>query len=349
MGSFEMPETKKYPVNTAVWIATALLAAEVYDNNTTCEKSDMYFKQNIIIKRAQELAEGSVSNARCSQWCCADHEDSYNNYLRGDFEENHSFRRLSLINEFQDKTYPENLNMTDELMMNGRRITMEELFYFVREQYPSIITKETNTNESVAIHGTKEEGKFTTMKEMKKEFDKNLILYGPPGTGKTYHSATYAVAICDGKSVEELTDYDAVMKRYNELKEEGRIAFTTFHQSYGYEEFIEGLKPVVDEEASDISYTIESGVFKRFCDVAAMPENIEIDHNAQVWFVRLNGVGDNTLKEECFKEGTIRFHWENENVDGSYKKWLYRMNPGDYVVSYYGSGSFIDGIGIVED
>ena len=116
------------------------------------------------------------------------------------------------------------------------------------------------------------------MKEMKKEFDKNLILYGPPGTGKTYHSATYAVAICDGKSVEELTDYDAVMKRYNELKEEGRIAFTTFHQSYGYEEFIEGLKPVVDEEASDISYTIESGVFKRFCDVAAMPENIEIDH-----------------------------------------------------------------------
>lgn len=155
-----MPETKKYPVNTAVWIATALLAAEVYDNNTTCDKSNMYFKQNIIIKRAQELAEGSVSNARCSQWCCADHEDSYNNYLRGDFEENHSYRRLSLINEFQDKIYPENLNMTDELMMNGRRITMEELFYFVREQYPAIIKKETNTNESVAIHGTKEEGNF---------------------------------------------------------------------------------------------------------------------------------------------------------------------------------------------
>lgn len=114
----KVPEIKKYPVNTAVWIATALLAAEVYDNNTVCKKSDMYFKQNVIIKRAQELTEGKVASTRCLQWCCADHEDSYNNYRRGDLEENHSFRRLSLINEFQDKTYPENLNMTDELRMS---------------------------------------------------------------------------------------------------------------------------------------------------------------------------------------------------------------------------------------
>ena len=63
------------------------------------------------------------------------------------------------------------------------------------------------------------------------------------------------------------------MKRYNELKEAGRIAFTTFHQSYGYEEFIEGIKPVVDDEATDISYTIESGVFKSF---VILPEHRKI-------------------------------------------------------------------------
>lgn len=86
---------------------------------------------------------------------------------------------------------------------------------------------------------------FQKMKELDKEFDKNLILYGPPGTGKTYNSVIYAVAICDGKPVDELTDYAAVMSRYNELKKVGRISFTTFHQSYGYEEFIEGLNQLL--------------------------------------------------------------------------------------------------------
>ena len=474
IGGFE----HKYPVNTAVWIATALLAAEVFDNNPACSKNDMYFKQTVIVQRAQELAERSVANARCSQWCCADNDSSSNNYLRGDLGEDNSLRRLSLLDEFPEKTHPEGLNMSDELIMNGNKMTMEELFYFVREQYPMIIGddieailpyyehvlgiekpeyypslaeydpgitteeyerilsdemivksawldtlyylylmggigsckqianrygngaahyntnainvakavyKETNcplcvrktgenqywsilfygrelenTNEGVfsykvreplmeAIKVLEKRGVFQEMKEANKEFDKNLILYGPPGTGKTYNSATYAVAICDGKSVEELTDHDAVMARYNELKETGRIAFTTFHQSYGYEEFIEGIKPVVDDEATDISYTIEPGVFKKFCDVAGTPENIEINHNSQVWLVRLNGVGKNDLKEECFREGTIRFSLEKENVDASYKKWFYEMSPGDYVVSYNSASVNIDGIGIIEE
>lgn len=113
-----------------------------------------------------------------------------------------------------------------------------------------------------------ERGMLQEMKRNNKKFDKNLILYGPPGTGKTYNSVIYAVAICDGKSVDELTDYDAVMARYDELKKAGRIAFTTFHQSYGYEEFIEGIKPIIDENKQDIGYTIEPGVFKEFCENA---------------------------------------------------------------------------------
>jgi 5-methylcytosine-specific restriction endonuclease McrBC GTP-binding regulatory subunit McrB len=106
-------------------------------------------------------------------------------------------------------------------------------------------------------------------------FDKNMILYGPPGTGKTYNTAIYAVAICDGKSLDELTNYKEVMARYNELKSKNRIIFTTFHQSYGYEEFIEGIKPIVDSENNEIGYTIESGIFKKFCENARKSEEID--------------------------------------------------------------------------
>ena len=118
---------------------------------------------------------------------------------------------------------------------------------------------------------------------MKKEFDKNVIFYGPPGTGKTYTTAKRAVAICDKIAEEDLTDYTEVMKRYNELKEKNRIEFITFHQSYGYEEFIEGIKPKVlneddeldSENSQEIKYEIVDGIFKKFCDEARKAQDKE--------------------------------------------------------------------------
>ena len=71
----------------------------------------------------------------------------------------------------------------------------------------------------------------------------NTILYGPPGTGKTYTTARRCVQICNGLS--QLTDAD-FRARYRALVEEGRVAFVTFHESYGYEEFVEGLRPVTE-------------------------------------------------------------------------------------------------------
>lgn len=105
-------------------------------------------------------------------------------------------------------------------------------------------------------------------------FAKNSILYGPPGTGKTYYTAYYSVAICDGTTIEKLKEkpYEEVSERFNDLKKQGRLAFTTFHQSYGYEEFIEGIRPVMagDEEKKSIEYEIVPGVFKKFCDEASL-------------------------------------------------------------------------------
>lgn len=107
-------------------------------------------------------------------------------------------------------------------------------------------------------------------------FDKNVILYGPPGTGKTYNTVYYAVAICENKDLDTIKEesYTDVLKRYNDYKNDGKIEFTTFHQSYGYEEFIEGIKPrlVCEEESknieSSLEYSIVPGIFKKFCEKA---------------------------------------------------------------------------------
>ena len=99
-------------------------------------------------------------------------------------------------------------------------------------------------------------------------FPLNQILYGVPGTGKTYSTTSYAVAICNNKKLNELGNYSDTKREYDKLKANGRIAFTTFHQSYGYEDFIEGIKPTVMN--GNISYEIAGGVFKKFCERAKL-------------------------------------------------------------------------------
>ena len=96
----------------------------------------------------------------------------------------------------------------------------------------------------------------------------NNILYGPPGTGKTYHSINYAVSIVENKPVEAICQEErsAVKKRFEDYIKEGQIAFCTFHQSLGYEDFIEGIKPVEPEsEEEQLSYSVEDGIFKQMC------------------------------------------------------------------------------------
>lgn len=92
----------------------------------------------------------------------------------------------------------------------------------------------------------------------------NTILYGPPGTGKTYATIRRCVEICDGQSGQSDEDCRA---RYGELLEEGRVNFITFHQSYAYEDFIEGIRPVLEEE-EDLAYKMHSGIFKRVGEAA---------------------------------------------------------------------------------
>ena len=196
--------------------------------------------------------------------------------------------------------------------------------------------------------------------------DLNTILYGPPGTGKTYNTVNYAVAICENKNIEDVQseEYEKVLRRYNELKKEGRIAFTTFHQSYGYEEFIEGIKPIVDEEKKDIGYTIEAGIFKKFCHTASKKAIIATEDmpdvsNAKVWCVLLDGGQVSDLKKKCFEEGNIRIGWyeqseiitdDTKGLSDKARRILLNfqdeMEIGDIIVTERNTKT-IDGIGII--
>ncbi|OEW28531.1 McrB family protein [Campylobacter jejuni] len=94
----------------------------------------------------------------------------------------------------------------------------------------------------------------------------NQILYGPPGTGKTYHTIDKALEIL-GENLESRDDKKA---KFDEYVRKGQIVFTTFHQSYGYEEFVEGIKPRIDSEenSKEIKYEIKYGIFKELCQKA---------------------------------------------------------------------------------
>ena len=187
------------------------------------------------------------------------------------------------------------------------------------------------------------------------QFDSNLILYGPPGTGKTYNSVNYAVAICEGKSLDEVKkeSYKDILERFNNLRKKGRILFTTFHQSYGYEEFIEGIRPVLEEDegTGNIQYEISDGIFKKICNTARIPDSEEINHDAAIWFVTLKDGKPNDLKEECFHNDEIRFDGTGDlkNDDAWTFDRLSKMVRGDYVLSYGGGGDLIDGVGIIQD
>ena len=101
----------------------------------------------------------------------------------------------------------------------------------------------------------------------------NQILYGPPGTGKTYNTINRALQIIENKSLIELEseERDALKQRFDHYSNNGQIMFTTFHQSMSYEDFIEGIKPEIEEDAEGgktVIYEVKKGIFKQIAEEA---------------------------------------------------------------------------------
>jgi mcrB domain protein len=123
------------------------------------------------------------------------------------------------------------------------------------------------------------------------KFPQNTILYGPPGTGKTYNSIFYSVGIIkkDKSIIDMIEDKtknisniekEEIFNNFNDLKEQKQIEFVTFHQSYSYEDFVEGIRPTLDnkniseniesieENKKNLKYTLYFGIFKNICERA---------------------------------------------------------------------------------
>ena len=178
---------------------------------------------------------------------------------------------------FQNEVYNDFKNLFEYYLAYAKYITYEKNWSRINESkeelkiaYEKELNKILETLEKLnsekinSIIDEKEENSIHIKKDF--NFPLNTILYGPPGTGKTYNSVFYSVGIIEkNESIFKLKNDDKVFKKFKEYKDKNLIKFITFHQSYGYEDFIEGIRPHLKEESKDLKYILHSGIFKDMC------------------------------------------------------------------------------------
>lgn len=134
----------------------------------------------------------------------------------------------------------------------------------------------------------------------------NQILYGPPGTGKTYATIDKALAILEpsftGSRAEKKQKFDAYVAAE-------QIKFVTFHQSFSYEDFVEGIRANTHETTQQIEYAVEDGIFKQLCTAArrrvvqSIGKHIDLK-GRRIWKISLGEAGtEEGVYEDCIKQG----------------------------------------------
>ena len=151
-------------------------------------------------------------------------------------------------------------------------MTAQTILWCVQNYWNDILGIENMSKENKSKDLSGNESKGMVSEEIKRaaqllENSGQIVLQGAPGCGKTYITTELAVYLCDGSVP---STREQLKKRYKELQAEGRISFTTFHQSLDYEEFVEGLKPDIDSlNDKDMRFVVKPGIFKRICMAAS--------------------------------------------------------------------------------
>lgn len=222
----------------------------VFTSNSTKDENEVYYRKFEVISEIKYNVEDLPNKNWGSKF-------STKNIIAVKSEEN-----LSFENEILNKVF--NLDI-DELIQKidsmNLEYSKEDIKSYIKEgqEVYNVENEEDNEDDSLIFEKTID----TPL---------NTILYGPPGTGKTYNSINYAVSIVEKKEIDEVIeeskkDRESVVKRYKKYLSEKKIVFTTFHQNYSYEEFIQGIRANINN-TDTLSFVKQDGIFKELVERA---------------------------------------------------------------------------------
>ncbi|WP_081374996.1 McrB family protein [Acinetobacter radioresistens] len=175
---------------------------------------------------------------------------------------------------------------------------VEKLFAMVRKGYLDNKQKKQQTKE--------------LMDEVMNQQPLNRILFGAAGTGKTYSTINHALAILEEEDLTVIENQEeqpngrkTLKDRFDKFKNEGRIKFVTFHQSFSYEDFVEGIRAETDDTGK-LTYDVQAGVFKEICKRAVFKQVSEIDIDKTIdEFVKEISQNEKVLETKTGVEFTV--------------------------------------------
>lgn len=189
----------------------------------------------------------------------------------------------------------------------------------------------------------------------------NQILYGPPGTSKTYSTINKAIEIIENRTVLDNEDRLKLKEDFEKYKEQGQIKFVTFHQSYGYEEFVEGIKADTNKN-DEVLYIKENGIFKKLAIDAILSmihitqENVRSLSFDEIYLSLIEKVNNNEIQKlplktnddivvsDITKNGNINFKHQGRN-----KRYLVSKERLKKLFNYFNTKEKFDLISNIND